>query len=84
MKYYYGYIEVTHAGNIMKLSARNQVKGKIVTVKKGQTTAHVQIDVGRGVILTSSVTNEAVEELRLKKGDKVTAIIKASDVKIGK
>jgi len=41
-----------------KLSARNQLKGKVVEVKKGQTTAHVRIDIGGGVIVTSSITNE--------------------------
>jgi molybdopterin-binding protein len=50
----------------MKLSARNQRKGKIVTVAKGQTTAHVRIDIGGGVIVASSITNEAVDDLALK------------------
>ena len=68
----------------MKLSARNQIKGKIVEIHKGQTTAHVRIDVGHGVVITSSITNEAVDELGLKNGDAVTAIVKASDVLIGK
>jgi molybdopterin-binding protein len=53
----------------MKLSARNQLKGKIVAVTKGQTTAHVRIDIGGGVIVTSSITNEAVDDLALKVGD---------------
>ena len=48
-----------------KLSARNQLKGKVVEVKKGQTTAHVRIDIGDGVIVTSSITNEAVDDLAL-------------------
>lgn len=68
----------------MKLSARNQLKGKIVDVKKGQTTAHVRIDIGDSVIITSSITNEAVDDLKLKAGDKAVAIIKASDVMVGK
>lgn len=68
----------------MKLSARNQLKGKIVEVKKGQTTAHVRIDIGDGVIITSSITNEAIDDLKLKVGDKAVAVIKASDVMIGK
>ena len=68
----------------MKLSARNQIKGKITALQKGQTTAHVQIDVGNGVILTSSITNEAVDELALKVGDAAFAVIKSSDVMIGK
>lgn len=68
----------------MKLSARNQLKGKVVEVKKGQTTAHVRIDIGDGVIITSSITNEAVDDLKLKVGDKAVAVVKASDVMIGK
>jgi len=68
----------------MKLSARNQVKGKITAIQKGQTTAHVQNDVGNGVILTSSITNEAVDDLGLKVGDSAYAVIKSSDVMIGK
>jgi molybdopterin-binding protein len=68
----------------MKLSARNQLKGKIVDVVKGTTTSHVRIDIGGGVIVTSSITNEAVADLALKKGDEAWAIIKASDVMIGK
>ena len=51
----------------MKLCARNRLKGKIVEVKKGATTCHVKIDVG-GTIVTSSITNEAAEELKLAAG----------------
>ena len=68
----------------MKLSARNQIKGKVVRVKKGRTTGHVEIDIGKGVTVTASITNEAIDELKLKKGDKAFAIIKASDVMVGK
>jgi molybdopterin-binding protein len=68
----------------MKLSARNQIKGTVVEVTKGQTTAHVRIDIGNGLTLTSSITNEAVDELGLKKGDSALAVIKASDVMVGK
>jgi molybdopterin-binding protein len=68
----------------MKISARNQIKGKIVAVQKGQTTGHVQIDIGNGVIITASITNEAIDELGLAAGDVATAIIKASDVMVGK
>ncbi len=71
-------------GKIMKLSARNQLKGKVVEVHKGATTAHVLVDLGHGVTVTSSITNEAVDELGLKVGDSVAAVIKASDVMIGK
>jgi molybdopterin-binding protein len=66
----------------MKLSARNQLNGKIVEVRRGATTAHVRIDIGNGVIVTSSITNEAVDELGLKAGDSAIAVIKASDVTV--
>jgi molybdopterin-binding protein len=65
----------------MKLSARNMLKGKIVEVTKGATTAHVKIDVG-GQIVTSAITNEAVDALKLAKGQDAYAVIKASDVMI--
>jgi molybdopterin-binding protein len=67
----------------MKLSARNQLAGKIIEVVKGQTTSHVRVDIG-GKVVTASITNEAVDDLTLKIGDEVTAVIKASDVMIGK
>ena len=65
----------------MKLSARNLLKGTIVDVRKGQTTAHVRIDIG-GAIVTSSITNEAVDELKLAKGQQAYAVIKASDLMV--
>lgn len=68
----------------MKLSARNQIKGTVKSVTKGQTTAHVAIDIGGGVLITASITNEAVDELALKPGDAAVAVIKASDVMVGK
>jgi molybdopterin-binding protein len=66
----------------MKLSARNQLKGKIVELKKGATTAHVRIDIG-GQTVTASITNESADELKLAVGQTVYAIIKASSVMIG-
>lgn len=68
----------------MKLSARNVLRGRVVRVVRGATTGHVKLDIGGGVIVTASVTMEAVRELRLKKGDRALAIIKASDVIVGK
>jgi molybdopterin-binding protein len=68
----------------MRLSARNQFKGTIVAVTKGQTTSHVGIDIGNGVTVTASITNEAVDDLALKVGDAAIAVIKASDVMVGK
>jgi molybdopterin-binding protein len=67
----------------MRLSARNQIKGTIVDIRKGVTTAHVRVDIGGGVIITSSITNEAVDDLGLASGQVVSAVIKASDVMIG-
>jgi len=68
----------------MRLSARNVIKDKVVDVKLGTTTAHVRIDVGGGTVITASITNEAVEELKLKVGDSAYAVIKASDVMVGR
>ena len=67
----------------MKLSARNQIKGKIIEVRKGATTAHVRVEIGPGQVIMSSITNEAVEDLGLKVGDAAIVVIKASDVMIG-
>lgn len=67
----------------MQISARNRLKGRVTEVTKGATTAHVKIDVG-GTIVTSSITNQAVDELGLKVGDEAYAIVKASDVMVGK
>jgi molybdopterin-binding protein len=66
----------------MRISARNQIKGTVVEVKKGATTAHVRVDIGNGQIVTSAITNEAVDELGIKAGGKVTVVVKASDVMI--
>ncbi len=68
----------------MKLSARNQISGRVIDVRKGQTTAHVRIDIGNGVVITSSITNEAVDDLGLAVGDEAIAVIKASDVMVAK
>jgi molybdopterin-binding protein len=68
----------------MKLSARNALKGRIEIVHKGAVTTTVKIAVGGGNHITSSITNEAADDLALKVGDEVMAIIKASDVIIGK
>ena len=67
----------------MKLSARNQIAGTIKTVKTGATTTHVTIEVSPTVTITSSITNEAAEELGLKPGMPAIAVIKASDVMVG-
>jgi molybdopterin-binding protein len=65
----------------VKISARNVLKGKIVDVTKGATTAHVKIDIG-GTVVTASITNAAVDELKLQSGQQAYAVIKASDVMV--
>jgi molybdopterin-binding protein len=68
----------------VKLSARNVLPGKVVSVTKGTTTAHVKVELAPGLTVFSAITNEAVEELTLQVGDTVSAVIKSSDVMIGK
>jgi molybdopterin-binding protein len=63
----------------VKLSARNQLQGTVTSLHKGEAIANVVLDVA-GQRLVASITVEAVEELGLAEGAKVTAIIKASDV----
>jgi molybdopterin-binding protein len=66
----------------MKISARNQLTGKILEVKKGTTTAHIRVEIAPGLVITSSITNEAVDDLGLKVGGAATVVIKASSVLI--
>jgi molybdopterin-binding protein len=65
----------------MKISARNRLKGRVVEVRKGQTTAHVRLDV-YGIMITAVITNEAVDELGLREGQDAYALVKASDVMV--
>ena len=67
----------------MQLSARNQLKGTVKTVKLGAIMAEVVVDVG-GNVIVSEISKASVERLGLKSGDTVTAIIKATEVMIGK
>jgi molybdopterin-binding protein len=66
----------------MRISARNQFKGKILDVKKGATTSHIRVEIAPGQVITASITNEAVDDLGLKAGGNATVVIKASDVMI--
>ena len=63
----------------MKISARNQLKGTVRGIRRGEAIANVELDVA-GNRLVASITTEAVDELGLSEGDEVTAIVKASDV----
>jgi len=68
--------------NIMRISARNQINGRILEVKKGATTAHIRLEIAPGQVITASITNEAVDDLGLKVGTEAIPIIKASGVMI--
>ena len=63
----------------MKLSARNRLTGKVVSIRRGEAIANVVVDVN-GQRMVSSITVEAVDELGLSEGSAVTAVVKASDV----
>jgi molybdopterin-binding protein len=71
-------------GTSMKLSARNVLPGRIIAVTRGATTAHIKLELAPGLTMFSSITNEAVDDLDLKVGDSAWAVIKSSDVMIGK
>ncbi|AWN38428.1 TOBE domain-containing protein [Methylobacterium radiodurans] len=66
----------------MKISARNVLKGKVVSVEKGATTAHVKIEIAPGQVVTSAITNDSVEALQLAVGSDAYAVVKASDVMV--
>ena len=66
----------------MKLSARNVLAGKVVKVTDGAVNSEVTLDVG-GVKITSIITRESAKTLKLKKGAKAYAVIKASEILIG-
>lgn len=67
----------------MKLSARNQLTGTVVSVTRGPVTALVKLDVGGGQHITATLTTEAADDLDLTAGSPVTAIFKASAVILG-
>jgi molybdopterin-binding protein len=68
----------------MKISARNQFAGRVVSIQPGAVNGSVKVDIGNGVIVTANITEEAIAELALAEGDQVTVLVKASDVLIGK
>jgi molybdate transport system regulatory protein len=68
----------------LKISARNQLKGKVVSVEKDGVTAKVKVEIKMPAIITSVITKEAVEDLGIKVGDEVNAVIKSTEVMISK
>ena len=68
----------------MKISARNQLKGKVVEVNEGPISGTVSIDIGGGHVLFAHITEDAVKNLDIKVGDEVFALIKSSSIMVGK
>ena len=68
----------------MQLSARNQLKGKVTGVDLGAVMANIKIEVSEPNTITAVITKESAEKLGLTEGDDVTAIIKSTEVIIGK
>lgn len=67
----------------MSISARNHLKGKITDLRLGDVMAHITIKVGQNII-ESVITRQSAEEMNLKKGDTVTAVVKATEVMVSK
>mgnify|MGYP001687971344 FL=1 len=67
---------------MMKLSARNQLKGKVVAIEKGAVNGVVKIEIAPGMVVTSSITNAAIDELGLAVGAEAYAVVKASSVMV--
>jgi len=68
----------------VKLSARNQLKGKVVEIQKGEITAKVKVEVLMPVIVTAVITKDAADELDIKVGEEVAAIVKSTEIIIAK
>jgi len=68
----------------MTISARNKIEGVITKIETGRVVATVKIEISKSTFVTSMITKEAVEELNLKEGDKVEAVIKATDILVSK
>lgn len=77
------YVLLSERHDFMKLSARNQFEGKVLEVVEGATNGIVKIEIAPGVVISASITNESIEELGLKAGEKAYAVIKASNVMVG-
>lgn len=70
-------------GKSMRISARNQLRGTVVSIERGAVNGIVQIEVAPGLVISSSITNEAIRELGLTVGGKAVAVIKSSSVMVG-
>ncbi len=68
----------------MELSARNQLPGRVLAITLGEVMADVSIDIGKGLTIAAAITRDSVERMGLTEGDEVIAIIKATEVMVGK
>ena len=66
----------------MKLSARNQLPGKVTDIQDGAVNASVKIDIGGGNVVSATISREAVRKLGLKVGEKAYAVVKATSVMV--
>jgi len=66
----------------LKISARNRLKGRVASVEKGEVTAKIRIEITAPTTITAIISREAVEELNIKTGDEVEAVIKATEVMV--
>jgi hypothetical protein len=67
----------------VRISARNQLRGTVVSIEQGAVNGIVQIEVAPGLVISSSITNEAIRDLGLTVGGKAVAVIKSSSVMVG-
>ena len=68
----------------MDISARNQLKGKVANVELGSVMANIKIEISEPDVITAVITKESAEKLGLTEGDDVCALIKSTEVIIGK
>ncbi|MFA6939961.1 MAG: TOBE domain-containing protein [Clostridiaceae bacterium] len=64
----------------MKISGRNKIKGKVIKATPGVVSAEVEIDAGNGIRLVGLITKGSLDDLDIKEGDEVTALVKATSV----
>lgn len=74
----------SYRGNIMEISARNGLTGKVADVKLGEVMASIKIEVTEPGVITAVITRESAEELGLKEGDEVKAVIKSTEIMVAK
>jgi molybdopterin-binding protein len=76
--------EFSWEGLFLKISARNHLEGEVASVEKGEVGAMVKIKISAPCIITSFITREAVDDLKIRKGDRAIAVIKATEVMVSK